>query len=607
MSRRRVFARWIVTSIVAGISLFAVNSASADIVINEVDSDPTDFIELYNTGASSVDISGYMLKDSNDGNSFPIPGGTTIAAGGFYSVNGGTLGFELAGDDEARVFAPGGSVLLDSFVWTSPVFASYGRCPDGTGALGGTESPTRASANDCFPAGTPWPGGDSVTEVDGVNVFGRNLSGLAYQPSGTSGPGVLWAVRDNPSTLFRLVWNGTQWTPDTANGWAAGKALHYPGGTGAPDAEGVTLADDDPNAVYVSTERNDDGVNSNTSRPAILRFDVSGASASLDATKDFNLTADIPALDANAGLEAIAWVPDSLLVSKGFIDESTGVAYDPADYPNHGTGIFFVGVEQNGQIIGYALDLTNGLFNRVTTIASGFPTIVDLSYTRESTHLWAVCDNSCNGLTKTLDVVGGNFAATDTYARPALAPNLHNEGFAIAPRAECVNGRKPVFYADDSNDNSHALRAGTINCTASGGGGGGSDTTVDGSASAKSKQRQRGKKIAVKVTVSSGEALTADAGGRIKAGRGRSYTLKPVSQSVPAAGSSTLKLKPAKSKDARKIAKFLDKGKKAKASVSVILTDTAGNTKTEALKAKLTGKSSRRARRTPSRPAQAAS
>ena len=31
-------------------------------------------------------------------------------------------------------------------------------------------------------------------------------------------------------------------------------------------------------------------------------------------------------------------------------------------------------------------------------------------------------------------------------------PNLNNEGFAIAPQAECVNGLKPVFYADDTND-----------------------------------------------------------------------------------------------------------------------------------------------------------
>ena len=44
--------------------------------------------------------------------------------------------------------------------------------------------------------------------------------------------------------------------------------------------------------------------------------------------------------------------------------------------------------------------------------------------------------------------------------------NLNNEGFAIAPQAECVNSLKPVIWADDGNAESHALRAGTFNCTA---------------------------------------------------------------------------------------------------------------------------------------------
>ena len=44
-------------------------------------------------------------------------------------------------------------------------------------------------------------------------------------------------------------------------------------------------------------------------------------------------------------------------------------------------------------------------------------------------------------------------------------PNLNNEGFAIAPQDECVDGRKPVFWTDDSNTDAHAIRGGTINCT----------------------------------------------------------------------------------------------------------------------------------------------
>ena len=50
-------------------------------------------------------------------------------------------------------------------------------------------------------------------------------------------------------------------------------------------------------------------------------------------------------------------------------------------------------------------------------------------------------------------------------ARPAAAADLNNEGFAIAPQAECKDGVKPTFYADDTNDDTHALRTGMINCT----------------------------------------------------------------------------------------------------------------------------------------------
>jgi hypothetical protein len=72
-------------------------------------------------------------------------------------------------------------------------------------------------------------------------TFGTNLSGLAYEASGGATPGVLWAVDNGPSTLYRLEWDGTKWTPATTDGWNAGKALHYPDGTGDPDSEGVTL------------------------------------------------------------------------------------------------------------------------------------------------------------------------------------------------------------------------------------------------------------------------------------------------------------------------------------------------------------------------------
>ncbi len=70
---------------------------------------------------------------------------------------------------------------------------------------------------------------------------------------------------------------GTKWTPDTANGWAAGKTLVFPDESGVPDAEGVKLAGGDANRIYVSIERNDSGPAADISRPAVLRNDVTSA------------------------------------------------------------------------------------------------------------------------------------------------------------------------------------------------------------------------------------------------------------------------------------------------------------------------------------------
>ena len=214
--------------------------------------------------------------------------------------------------------------------------------------------------------------------------------------------------------------------------------------------------------VYVATERDGAGV----SRPAILRFTPTGAGGALNATNDWNLTADLPGLGANEGPEAVAWVPDSYLTSKGFKKDG-GATYNPADFPNHGTGLFFVGIEQTGEIIGYALNHATNAFTRVSTTSRVMSSVMDLVYNPELQVLWAECDNNCGGRTVTLDVTAGLFAPTATYERPTgQVTNLNNEGFTIASRTECVGGFKPVFWVDDDNVTGNPLSAGTISCTA---------------------------------------------------------------------------------------------------------------------------------------------
>ena len=78
---------------------------------------------------------------------------------------------------------------------------------------------------------------------------------------------------------------------------------------------------------------------------------MTGTGTELTATHDWNLTADLPVVGPNLGLEAIAWIPDAYLVSKGFFDDSKGHLYNPGDYPDHAGGLFFVGLEGNGVVL----------------------------------------------------------------------------------------------------------------------------------------------------------------------------------------------------------------------------------------------------------------
>lgn len=176
-------------------------------------------------------------------------------------------------------------------------------------------------------------------------------------------------------------------------------------------------------------------------------------------------------------------------------DEHTGAAYTPTSYPGHGSGLFFVGLEANGTIYAYALNQSGG-YTRVATITSGFVGVMEVQFDQETQALWAVCDDNCDGRTETLRIAqtgqdAGRFVVDQVYARPSGMPNLNNEGFVMAPQAECVDGRKPVFWSDDSNDDGHALRAGTVDCTVLSEPGGG-DPAAAGDADAAARLAETG-------------------------------------------------------------------------------------------------------------------
>ncbi|MFW6775855.1 lamin tail domain-containing protein [Nocardioides sp. CPCC 205120] len=435
----------------------AANDCGAPVRINEVESSggtPGDWVEIVNNGVEPFDLSGWVVSDDDDTHRFVVPAGTVVPAGGHWvaDVDAGEAGFGLGGADTARLFDPAGA-LVDSYGWTAHAPTTWGRCPDGTGDFAATAAPTRGAVNQC--AGDvvtePWPGPAEVRTADPAGTYAENMSGLVFTPDGSA----LWAVQNNPGSLHRLVRSGEQWVADA--GWTGGRALHYADGTGNVDAEGVTVG---PDGLYVASERNNDG---GGSRPSILRYDVSGDGA-FSATGEWNLAPELPGIGANAGLEGITWVPSSVLVEQGLVDQSTGAAYDPARYPD-ADGVFLVGVEATGDVLAYALG-ASGTFTRVASFASGFPGVMEVQHDPATGAVWVYCDEACGGRTTLFEVdASGAFAPTVTHARPAGMPDIANEGLALAPVSRCTDGLREVVWADDSSTDGHAIRTGAITCT----------------------------------------------------------------------------------------------------------------------------------------------
>ncbi|ROP72282.1 lamin tail domain-containing protein [Curtobacterium sp. PhB115] len=444
----------------------AANDCSSPVRINEVESQdgtPGDWVELTNVGSTTVDLGGYVLKDSEDDHAYTIPDGTTVAAGGFTVLDEADFGFGLGKADSARVFDPRGA-LVDSYSWSAHAASTYGRNPDGTGDFADTAEPTKGAANRFAGVVTAeaWPGGPDETVLDDEDTFSGDLSGIDWTTSSTSEDGQLWAVQNGDGLLYHL-------TSDGQGGWApsntAGTDLRYADGTGTPDAEGVTVTSDDPDAVYVSTERDNDA--SSTSRPAVLRFATSdGAESTLRATDEWNLAADFPGLGANAGLEGVTWIPDSWLTEHGFADEHTGAAYAPSTYAGHGDGLFFVGVEGTASVYAYAL-MADGSFQRVATIGSPFAVVADVQFDPTLDALWVACDDACAGRTALYELTDGVFTAAKVFEAPSNADRtLANEGFAVS--GVCTDGELATFYADDNDTDGFSLRTGTYPCEGGG-------------------------------------------------------------------------------------------------------------------------------------------
>lgn len=199
------------------------------VVINEflanTDDLQEDFIEIFNTGSQSVDLSGAFLSDEAGTNKFRIPDGTTLPASGHISFAQSILGFALNGAGE-RIYLINAAQtrVIDAVDFSAQgVGVSSGRFPDGTPGFAPLAQVTPGSANAPLKLAdvvineimySPISG-DSADEyvelynrsTNAVNVGGwRLLDGISYTiPSGTtiSSGGYLVVAKNATNLLAR--------------------------------------------------------------------------------------------------------------------------------------------------------------------------------------------------------------------------------------------------------------------------------------------------------------------------------------------------------------------------------------------------------------------
>ena len=322
--------------------------------------------------------------------------------------------------------------------------------------------------------------------------FGENISGLDYV-SNVDGDMYMYAIKNNPSTIYKLYNNSNIWSKVDTKNWEDGMTLYYPDGDGNPDTEDFTFTDN-PNEFYACVERNGNG----ESNLSILRYDLTETETetinmnqnlnqsipAMIATHEWDVNEVFPSVGANLGFEGITYVPDSYLTKYGLEDINTNTTYNPTKYSNHGYGLFFVGLEENGVIYGLALNHEDtSEYHIITSFASGEESVMAVYFDIDVGYLWTICDDSCDGkhhvFTLTLNSnsksksnaeggssSSGTFEKIASYDRPTGMKNYNNEGYMVSPEASCCddNSYKVVYWADDGDDKGHVIRSGTVPC-----------------------------------------------------------------------------------------------------------------------------------------------
>ncbi|MFW5852386.1 MAG: CotH kinase family protein, partial [Bacteroidota bacterium] len=140
----------------AQIKLNELQSSNATTITSDL-GNYADWIELYNTGSSTINIGGYFITDNNDEpRKWQIPTGTSISGNDYLLIwcDGLTTelhtNFKLSGSKGEKLYIYSSNMLLLDSVTFPPLTTdyTYGRVTDGTGQWAKLANPTPDAQND---------------------------------------------------------------------------------------------------------------------------------------------------------------------------------------------------------------------------------------------------------------------------------------------------------------------------------------------------------------------------------------------------------------------------------------------------------------------------
>ena len=149
--------------------IWTVTAPVAEVAINELLPDPVgtdtgdnEFIELYNYGNTSTDITGWKLEDAS-GKNYTLTG--TIDAGEFKLLWRNETGITLNNDEDTIYLNNSAGTIVDSYHYTSSTEGkSWARIPDGAGEWQEAD-PTPGEAN-AVPDWNPWDDDGKITDTE---------------------------------------------------------------------------------------------------------------------------------------------------------------------------------------------------------------------------------------------------------------------------------------------------------------------------------------------------------------------------------------------------------------------------------------------------------